>query len=78
MADAIGAMIVNQLATLPYWGAYKSWADHFAVDCGACGAVMDPEQGGTGMVEDLCTLGRSLATAANWAVDDQRVKAALN
>jgi hypothetical protein len=76
--DAIGVTIVNQLPTLPYWSAYKLWADHYALECGACMAVMDPSTGGTGMVEDLCTLGSALARAANFSVDRQRELAALN
>lgn len=78
MADAIGAHVVNLLPTMPYWPAYKLWSDHYALDCGACLAVMDPTTGGTGMVEDLCALGSALATAANWAVDRQRGLATLN
>lgn len=70
--------VVHRLVTLPYWGSYQAWADHYAVECSHCLAVMSPVFNGTGEIEDLCTMGRALATAANWAVDSQRQLAAQN
>lgn len=78
MADSVRPPVVNQIPTMPYWPIYIMWADHYALNCGTCLAVMDHTTGGSGLAEDLCPAGKTLADMASQAVDDQAVLAALN